>query len=334
MNTLTILTTTLADRGAEIYPARVRYNYEKKRTVLTPSLAERTFTIPLGNIQTMTGLELRPKEIVSLLKRARYGGKVSANKVTVTVPCYRLDILHQVDIMEDIAIAYGLNNMKPRWPSDLTIGGLSPLEEFCDSVRELMIGLGFQEVLTFVMSNHEKLFSKMNQEPTGVVEIANPKVMTMTTLRHWLLPSLMDFLSSNTHIEYPQKLFEVGDCPTWKSSALNRVEDIRKLACVSAHSRANFTEIKSTLEPLTMNLGFRISLQSASHPSFVPGRMGSILIGETQVGIVGEIHPQVLENWKLEDPVAALELDLSELFKLHRQVAGEAPQPPTSERAN
>jgi phenylalanyl-tRNA synthetase beta chain len=250
------------------------------------------------------------------------------------VPCYRLDILHPVDVIEDIAIAYGLNKVEPKWPSDPTIGGLSSIEEYSDGVRELMMGLGFQEILTYVMTNQERLFTKMNQPPVRVVEVSNPKVTTLTTLRSWLLPSLMEFLSNNTHVEYPQRIFEVGDCAGWNPGLLNRVKDLRKLACVSAHSKANFTEIKSVLEPLMTNMGFQFTLRPISHPSFLDGRTGSILIGDQQVGVIGEVQPQVIQNWYLENPVAAMELDLDRLFEIKPGNAGEAPKPPTSERAN
>jgi len=333
-NALTILTTALADRGAEISPARVHYAYGKARTVLTPSLQDRRFTIATEEIRTMMGLDLSPKQITTLLKRARYNGIVSAERAAVTVPSYRIDVLHSVDIIEDIAIAYGLNNMKPKWPSDLTIGGMSPMEEFSDNIRELLIGLGFQEILTYMMTNGDTVFTRMNLGIDGIVEIANPKVLTMTSLRHWLLPSIMEFLSKNTHVEYPQKLFEVGDCAVWDAAEPNKVKDVRKLACVSVHSRANFTEIKSILEPLMLNVGFEFMLEPMSHSSFIPGRVGRVLVRDKEVGIIGELHPQVLENWNLEDPVAALELNLNKLFRIHENLAGGAPEPPTSERAN
>jgi len=335
MNVLTILTTALAERGAEICPAAVHYRYGKPRSVITPELKERRIQVPLEMIKTMIGLELRSAEIVSLLRRARYNGTISGkSNVNVLVPCYRLDIMHPVDIIEDIAIAYGLNRVEPKWPSDPTIGGLSAIEEYSDTVRELMIGLGFQEVLTLVMTNQEKLFSKMNQAPVPVVEVANPKVTTLTCLRSSLLPSLIDFLANNTHVEYPQRLYEVGDCTVWKLNLPNRVKDVRKLACVSAHSRANFTEIKSVLEPLMMNLGFQFALRPVINASFLDGRVGSILIGDREVGVIGEVHPQVIENWKMENPIAAMELDLDQLFNMRYENAGEAPKPPTSERAN
>ncbi len=320
MNVLTILTASLADRGADISPAQVHYRYGKPRTVTTPDLSERTVKLHCGMVKGLIGLNLSRAQIVSLLRRARYDVASSAGKqLNVRVPCYRLDILHPVDVLEDIAIAYGLNKMEPKWPSDLTIGNLSPMEEFSDTVRELMVGLGFQEMLSFMMTTQEKLFTKMNREPSQVVEVANPKIMTLTCLRSWLLPCLMDFLANNTHVEYPQRVYEVGDCTIWDPALPNRARDIRKLACVSAHSKANFTEMKSHLEPLMLNLGLEFKLNPISDPSFLEGRVGSILIGDKEVGMVGEVHPQVVENWKLEDPVAAMELDLDRLFQMQNR---------------
>jgi phenylalanyl-tRNA synthetase beta chain len=318
LNVLTILATTLADRGATIHPAGVHYNYGKPRRIKTPVLKKRQVKLKIEEARKLMGLNLSPSEIVTLLRRSRYDASASSAKtVTVSIPSYRLDILHSVDIIEDIAIAYGLNRVRPRWPSDLTIGGLSSLEEFSDTIRELVIGSGFQEVLTFMMTNQEKLFTKMNQTPSPVVEVSNPKVSTLNCLRSWLLPSLMDFLAGNTHVEYPQRLFEVGDCTV--SDSNHQPKDIRELACVSAHAKANFTEMKSHLEPFLMNLGIEFTLESASNPSFLEGRVGTILIGEQEVGVIGEVHPQVLENWNLEDPVAAMEVNLGALFATRAQ---------------
>jgi phenylalanyl-tRNA synthetase beta chain len=148
------------------------------------------------------------------------------------------------------------------------------------------------------------------------VEIANPKITTMTTLRSWLLPSLMEFLSANTHVEYPQRVYEVGDCTVWDTALPNRTRDIRKLACATSHSTANFTEMKSNLEPLMTNLGFEFAVTSLAHESFLDGRVGSILIGGEQVGVIGEVHPQIIENWKLQNPVVAMELELDRVLKM------------------
>jgi len=314
---LTILTTCLADRGGEICSAIIEYPYGKVRRIPTPNLSERLVKIRPDDVRDLIGLNLGRAEIVRLLRRARFDVKSATNtRLVVRVPCYRLDIMHPVDIIEDIAIAYGLNNFQPRWPPDQTMGGLSPMEEFSDTVRGLMVGLGFQEVLGFEMSNAEKLYGKMNRQPGRPVEVANPKVITMTCLRSWLLPTLMEILSNNTHVEYPQKLFEVGDYVDWDDTLPTRTRDVRELACVSAHSRANFTEMKASLEPLMTNLGLNFSVMPIEHPSFLTGRVGSIQIRNEEVGIIGEVTPQVLENWKIQNPVVAMELELNKLFRI------------------
>jgi phenylalanyl-tRNA synthetase beta chain len=316
-NALTILTTALADRGAEISPAVIHYPYGKKLTVTTPTLKESRIEVSLDETKRMMGMELESSEITTLLRKARYDVEdFQDGKLKVLVPCYRMDILHPVDVMEDVAIAYGLNKMKPEWPPDLTIGGITPFEEFSDRVRELMIGLGFQETLTFMMTNHEMLFDRMNGPHETTVEVANPKILTMTCLRTSLLPSLMGFLSNNTHVEYPQKLFEVGDCTLWDPTQPTRTKDVRKLASVTTHARANFTEMKSYLEPLMVNLGLQFNLKTRTHQSFLEGRVGAIHVNDQEVGVIGEIHPQVIQNWKLEDPVAAMEIDLNKLREI------------------
>jgi phenylalanyl-tRNA synthetase beta chain len=314
---LTILTTCLADRGGEICSATISYQYGKVRRTSTPNLKERLMKIETDDVRTLIGLSLTGRDIIKLLRLARFDVKsASSTQMLVRVPCYRLDIMHPVDIIEDIAIAYGLNNFEPRWPSEQTVGGLSLIETFSDTIRGLMIGLGFQEILGFIMSNNEKLYGKMNRQQGRLVEIANPKVKTMTCLRSWLLPTLMEILSNNTHVEYPQKLFEVGDYVDWDDKSPTRTRDIRELACVLAHSKANFTEMKANLEPLMTNLGFDFNIKPIEHPSFLTGRVGSIQVRDEEVGIIGEVAPQVIENWKIQNPVAAMELEIDKLFRM------------------
>jgi phenylalanyl-tRNA synthetase beta chain len=324
VNCLTILATTLADRGGILQPASIQYEYMKSKRTRTPDLKSRTIRLPIQQVNDIMGLKLSPSQIIGLLKRSRFGVRpLNSKTLTVTIPCYRLDILHPNDIIEDVAIAYGLNQIKPKWPSDLTIGGISALEDYSDKVRSLMIGFEFQEVLTFMMTNHDKVFSKMNKQETRLVEVSNPKVITLRCLRPELLPSLLEFLSNNTHVQYPQNLFEVGDCTVWTNQ---QPTDIRKLCCVSAHAHTNFTEMKAILETLMLNLGFDFTLKATTEASFLEGRVGSILVHENQVGTIGEVHPQVIENWELEHPVTAMELDLNRLFNIRmKETAGEAP---------
>jgi phenylalanyl-tRNA synthetase beta chain len=307
LNALTMVTISLADREGRIYSSIVHYPYGKTRRSVTPVLKTRRMTIGLDYVESVLGIALTAGQAVRLLREARFGAsRMSETILEVTVPCFRLDIMHPVDVIEDIGIAYGLNQFEPRWPPHPTIGGITPQHEFNDLLREIMLGLGFQEVLTFALSNPDKLFTRMGLSPETVVDLQNPRVQTLTCLRNWLIPSLMEILSANIHVTYPQKVFETGECVTRNVS---KVEEVTRLAGVTCHAEASFTEVRASIDAVLSNLGLGVRITELEHGSFVQGRAAIVWIEEKQVGIVGEIHPQVLENWGIQNPAAAFELD-------------------------
>lgn len=316
LNTLNLVVVSLADRGGKIYSAEIRYQYGRSRNVVTPKLETKAMCIDLENVRRILGFSVKQNELPALLERAGYG--ITGEKkdsLTVTLPCYRIDIMHPVDIIEDIAISYGYNRIKPRWQRLPVTGGVSRKDEFCDLIREVMTGLGYQEVLTFIMTNPENLQSKMQLQPARIVEVANPRMTTLTCMRDWLLPSLLEFLSHNTHVEYPQKVFEAGYVVVLDPTTETRTRDLLKLACVSTHANANFTEIKSDLEALLLNLGFQnTEMKEARHASFIEGRTATVYVDRKRIGVLGEIHPQVLNNWNLKNPAAAFEININEIL--------------------
>lgn len=313
LNALMMVTTSLADRGGRIYSSTIDYPYGKVRRLTTPVLKTHNVRVPLEYAKSVLGIDLTAVQAIKLLRRAGFDGhKRSSGVLDVTVPCFRLDIMHPVDIIEDIGITYGLNRIKPRWPPHGTVGGITRQHEFNDLIREVMLGLGFQEVLTFTLSNPEKLFARMNLAVDNVVELQNPRVQTLTCLRNWLIPSLMEILSANVHVSYPQRVFEVGDCITRNSSG---IQEVVKLAGVACHAEASFTEARSSVNSLLMNLGPQCQVTELEHGSFLKGRVASIRIGNEQAGILGELHPQVLENWGIQNPAAAFELNAQALYK-------------------
>ena len=143
-----------------------------------------------------------------------------------------------------------------------------------------------------------------------MVELANPKVVTMMCLRNWLLPSLMEFLSFNQSVEFPQKIFELGKITVLDETKETKTRDENWLCAATSHPNSNFSEIKSTLDAFFMNLGVEWQIRETTHPSFIEGRVGKIIVGGVDVGVVGEINPLLLEAWKLENPVAALQINL------------------------
>ena len=316
LNTLKIVTLSLIDRGGKAYSATVHYP-QGNSTEVTPSFETKHMDLNVEYANKILDLHLAPRQIAELLAKAGFGvEKLEKNRVTVQIPCYRIDIMHQVDLVEDVAIAYGYNNIKPFWRKLPTTGGSRPEQVFLGIARELMIGLGYQEVLTYNMTNPRNLFTKMNAKKQKIVEFANPKVQTLICLRNWLLPSLMEFLSCNLHIEYPQRIFELGPVTVLDEKAETRTRDEDTLAVAVSHASASFTEMKSTLDALFMNLGLQWQIKETKHPSFIEGRVGTAIIDKTEAGILGEIHPEVLENWTLENPVAAFELNMNKIGKM------------------
>jgi phenylalanyl-tRNA synthetase beta chain len=166
-----------------------------------------------------------------------------------------------------------------------------------------------------MLTNKESLFIKMNAQETKNVEVANPKYLTMTCLRNWLLPSLMEFLSNNQSVEFPQKIFEVGIVTLPDEAKETKTRDEEWLSAATTHANANFTEIKSALDAFMSNFGVEWRIKETAHPSFIEGRVGKVVIGGVEVGVVGEISPLVLEAWKLENPVAAFEVNLQKIIE-------------------
>ena len=318
LNTLNLVTLALIDRGGKAFSATIHYpenSQYKEGTVVTPDFNDKRFVLNVEETNRLLGLKLSAEKISELLLTAGLGvEKVADDFLTVLIPCYRIDVMHQVDIIEDVAIAYGYNNIEPMWRELPTTGHAKPAQRYIDIARELMTGLGYQETLNTTLTNQETLFKKMNIEPTKIVELSNPKIVTMTCLRNWLLPSVIEFLSVNQSVEFPQKIFELGKVTLLDETKETRTIDEDWLVAVTTHVNANFSEIKSALDSFMSNFGVDWQIKEAIHPSFIEGRVGKIIVGGFDMGFVGEVNPLVLEMWKLENPTAAFEIKFQKIL--------------------
>ena len=302
MIALNILVTTLADMGGSIYSLEIEYSDKK---IITPNLAPHPLAFDLAYINQRLGLQLSEKEASMLLQRMGYGYE----NHHALVPAYRADILHQIDLAEDIAIAYGYENFKEELPQAATIGQEHPSEKFYHTVRELLIGLGLQEVknVHLTLNLQEKM-----QSPEPIIPLKN-SVGDNNHLRNSLLPSLLQNLAENQHHEYPQNIFEIGRIFTAGKTETG-IQEREKLAVVLCHEKADFTQIRQVLEALLQNLGLsKITINETEHPSFIQGRVGKILLEHQEPGIVGEIHPQVLTNFGLIMPTVGFEMEVGRI---------------------
>ncbi len=297
---LNIIVTALADMGGEIYTLTLDYN---KKTETTPDLSTEKIKFNLNYANKILGLNLSEKEAKKLLERMGY----NYEKNTIEIPCYRADILHEIDIIEDIAKAYGYENFKEEIPNVSTIASESELVKFKRKISEILIGLNLLECSSFHLSNDSILNKKMNLK-NELIEVESPVNLDYNTLRNSLLPNLLDILTRNKRYEYPQNIFELGIIFE------KDLEEIEKLAVIKCEG--NFTEIKQILDVLFSSLSLEYEIKESEHNSFISGRIGNIICNNKNIGIIGELSPEVLTNFELEMPSAALELNLSELFKI------------------
>ncbi len=308
---LNVLVTALADMGGVIVEVRVKY---PDRTVVSPDLTPQKMKLRVDYANELLGLQLSEAQVVESLRKCRLDAKTgSSRNIDVSIPAYRIDVLHEVDLVEEVAIGFGYYRLKPSIPETVTIGEQHPVHRTANIVRQIMIGLGFTEVMNFTLINEAYHYEKMRLRARNMIKLANPVSAEYTIIRESLLPSLMKNLMDNKHESYPQRLFEVSDVGRTNRRAETRVERRLHVAGVSSHSAASFTEIKSDVEALLHNKALkRWEIKPARHQSFLDGRTAAVHLRRKQVGVLGEIHPEVLNNFEQENPTCAFEIDVEE----------------------
>ena len=313
-NTLKIVVSSLAERGGRIYSCLETYPYGTPRRLVSPDLSPTATSLRLSHINKLLGTSVRLREASRFVERAGYRvRRATGDTIQLEIPCYRTDIMHSVDMMEDIAIAMDINKLKPEWPRIWTVGNLAKETDENESVAEIMIGLGFQEVLTYALTSPVVVSNSVPSSQGKLVELLNPRMTTHTVLRNWLLPSLLETLSHNTHVDYPQRIFEIGPCIGRRENETHPIQETRRLATVTIHANAGFTEIRSSLDTLAKNKGRSFQIKETEHPSFLSGRCGAIISDGREVGVIGEVNPRVIKSWGLNLPAAAFEVEMSKL---------------------
>jgi Phenylalanyl-tRNA synthetase beta subunit len=307
-DTANIFACSFMDMGAEVYGCEIDYG---KGQVITPSPEYREIRMRLYKMEASLGINIDNAAAIGLGEKMGYPGAQYGNSVLFYVPPYRIDVLNEQDITEDIAISYGYNNIipepifhpiAPSYPSQIT--------KLRDFVANAALGHGFIEEVNQVLTNEETNFTSMGAskfDKDRIIRIAYSKTENATMLRTDVLPSLLKSLSISTSEPLPQKVFEVGETFSINSG---RVFENISLAMATEHSKATFAEIKSVAESIMGSLGLEYAIKEGKNPSFIEGRCAAIEVSGETVGFFGEIHPAVLNNFKIEEPVAALELTL------------------------
>ena len=309
--TLNIICSSFAEVGGKIKSMEVVYD---DRTITTPDLTPQVQNVhvDLAN-ELIGGTHLTAEEIKQLLSQARFDAEIiDDNELKVYIPSYRIDILHEVDVVENIAIQYRIKKIDAQLPNISTVAYEHEWFTSEATMREVMIGMGFQEVMSLMLTSEESHYEKMKQKEEDHVQVARPITIDRTMIRTSLINSLMEFLEDNKHEDLPQKIFEIGDVLYLDESKENKVTTSKKLAALICHSTANFTEIKSTMTTVLENLGYSMEISDSENPSFIPGRVANVE-GKSSNGFIkgffGEISPEVITNFTLEYPVIGFEIE-------------------------
>ena len=277
----------------------------------SPKLDQKKISISPTLINQTLGLNLNTSKIISSLKKSRLDASTKGKDIVCSIPAYRFDIFGPMDLVEETALGYGIQNLEPTLSPSQTLGQINPVSSQLKSLSQIMIGLGYLEALNSSLTSKRVLYDMTNRDTTKIISVLDSKSQEHTILRDSILPGLLENLSRNIHESYPQKLFETGTIFLRN----NPIDEETTLAVICAHQEANFTEIKSILQA-ALKTGFNLEIETktSDHETFQQGRTASILIHGKTVGIMGEINSKTIENYKIRVPVVGFEINLSGLI--------------------
>ena len=279
----------------------------------TPKFNSRIIQYDIKLTEQILGLNLTPSAIVSSLKKCRLDAIQKGNKIQCTIPRYRFDIFGPMDIVEEIALGYGIENIVPKLSPSQTLGEKSLMTKKLELISKTVVGFGFTEVLNSSLTSKKILFDFTNRDSSQIISVMDSKSQEHTILRDSILPGLVENLSKNIHESYPQRIFETGTV----FSKAKPISEITNLAGVIAYKEANYSEMKAILQSI-LKIGFKIDIKTKTPKDnvtmFADGRHSDIFVGEELIGTVGEINSDVLDNFKIRTSVVGFEIKLSGLI--------------------
>ena len=304
---LAVMASTLAEAGGSVGTVEVS---GAGRARSTPDLAPQSISLDTGLIRSALGLELTDRQIAAALARSR----LEVRGRHVLGPRYRVDLMHPIDVAEEVALGYGIDRIEPVYPPSMQAGSFNDFEQFLDAASTLMAESGMTELMTYELVDEKTLYENFGRDSASRISVHEPKSIDHSLLRDSLLPTLMSALSANVKEEYPQRVYEVGRVYRRKG---DRVTEEWHLGCLDAHSQTSFTEAKMYLDALCRTLaGKEVSAKAAEHWAFASGRCASVHASGRIIGYVGEVAPPTIDAAGVNVPVAGFEIDLAALHEL------------------
>ena len=302
---LDIIATAMAERGGRIVSVNMHDSGEE---FVSPDLSPSSWEFSKSECDKFLGIPLTDEETVHSLNKMGMDALVEGDTVHVEVPSTRMDIMHIVDLYEDVATGYGFEKYGSSHMVSQTAGRLSDVTAFSEKLRDVIVGLGFTEVVTLTLSNEKDEFTNAGLPEEEVVTVLNPITEDHTCLRHSLFPSLMRLFRRNKRRDLPQRMFEISDV------IVNSVKQ-RNLCLAEMSSKISFTEIKSYSEAVLREIGIEYELKACDYDLFIDGRGAEVVVGGKTIGYFGEVSPKVIIDFDINHPVMMFELNLQPIIE-------------------
>jgi phenylalanyl-tRNA synthetase beta chain len=299
-----LLACSLIDSGAEVFPVRIDYG---KHSVVYPELEFSQMRVTASVIERTLGVIMGKSDMIAFGNKMGYPAAQYGNSVLFYTPPYRVDVLSDRDIVEDVAIAFGYDNISPLPVAGTSLGLPEEVSEQQNELSRFLIGLGYSEAMNTFLTNEEVEFARMSRkaDESTLIRVSESKTSAYTTLRSSLIPGLMGNRISSTGQKMPIRLFEIGH--VFRLKDMRIVEGVH-MAAVSEHAKANFAEMRSVIDELIGYAGLSgAAVKAHTDPAFIEGRCAAIMDGNDVIGVFGEIHPKTLLSFGIDEPVVALE---------------------------
>ena len=304
---LSIVMSTLKMAGFEFEELKISGNKNS-----TPQLKDRTIIYDPKFTSEILGIDMSLSNMVACMKKCRLDASVKGKKIVCIIPRYRFDIFGPMDLVEEIALGYGIANIEPKLSPSTTIGQKNDITIKTELIRKTAVGLGFLEALNSSLTSKKILYNMTKRNSSKIISVLDSKSQEHTILRDSLLPGLLENLSKNIHESYPQKLFESGVV----FSKGEPIHESINLAVIVAYKDTNYSELKAIMQSL-LRTNFKINSKtktSKNQELFVEGRHADIFVNEKKIGEIGEINTEILETFRIRTSVAGFEIKLSGLI--------------------
>ena len=260
-------------------------------------------------VEGILGNSFTDDEIENAIRRMGgiYNGDSSGN-LSISMPRWRFDILHPIDLVEEVAIGHGYDDLAYDVPKAPLTAIPRPDGHLRRRIREALQGLGLIQIQSLTLSNDKDQFESMRWKPHGdITRMTNPITIEHTILRQNILPGLMRLLAANRHHELPQGVYELG-------SVVVNHENRDKFAFLVAENSGGFAALRGRLQSLMRDLGcVSWSLEAMNDGPWLNGRGANIIVDGTKVGECGEVDPHVSETFDLKVPLSGAQIDVATL---------------------